>query len=306
MSGFETIIAIVAIITLFIFAVKKFSNQVHNLAGDGFKKTLGVMTRTPLRGLFSGAAVTAAVQSSTAVTVMLVSLVQAGTLSFNNSLGVILGANIGTTITSQLVAFNILTIAPFILLFGFLLERFGQKYQRYGKIVFYAGLIFFCLSLIAFLIEPFKTDPLILSILARTSNLGVAIVVGTILTVVFQSSSLVSSLLIVLVGGGLLDFNQAFGMILGANIGTTSTVLIVSIFTEKAARRVAVAHLLFNVLGVLIFLPFIDSFSSLITSLDISAVRQVANAHLIFNLIVAGFFLVLINPFARLVTRIVR
>jgi phosphate:Na+ symporter len=301
-----TFALVLGVVFLFLFSIRKFSNQVSRVAGDKFKTTMETFTKTPWRGIALGAAVTAILQSSTATTVLLVGLVDAGTISFFNSLGVIFGANIGTTITSQLVAFNILKIAPYILIIGFFVDRTNSRWKKYGKSIFYFGLVFFCLALIAELIQPLSNDPRILTFFSSISNIFIAILVGVFLTVFFQSSTAVAGIVILLVAQGVLNFDQAFGIILGSNIGTTSTALIASSIMGKQARRTAVAHFLFNLVGVIIFLPFFDLFVSLIKLIDGSVAREVANAHLLFNLVNTVVFLAVLKPFSRLISRLVR
>lgn len=298
-------ISLVAVVFVFLFAVKKFSNQMQYLIGDRFKNLLEKSTSTPLRGALVGFGITSIIQSSSAVTVLLVSLVDAGVLSFVNSVGVIIGANVGTTITTQLVAFKILNIAPYILIFGFLLMNIKNRYQHFGKPVFYFGLIFSCLFIVSVLSVTLQENELFISLIENISNVFWAILVGVVWSTVLQSSSLATSLVVVLTAGGLLNFSQAFGIILGTNIGTTTTALIASTVTGRQGRKVAMAHFLFNVLGVFIFLPFVNMFSKFVTSLNLDVAGQVALSHLFFNCIIAILFLIFIKPFINLIHRIV-
>jgi len=306
---FSIIISLVAVVFVFLFAIKKFSNQVQYLLGDKFKNLLEKFTNTPLKGVFVGAGLTSIIQSSTAVTVFLVSLVDAGVLSFTNSIGVIIGSNIGTTLTTQLVAFKVLNIAPYILVLGFILMNIKHRYNKFqhlGKPIFYFGLIFSCLFIISVLAGTFQESSVLLSLISKTSNLFFAIGVGIIIANVLQSSSIATSLIVIFAGGGLLTFPQAFGIILGTNIGTTTTALLASTVTGKQGKRVAVTHFMFNLLGVIIFLPFVGVFSNMISHINISLVGQVAVSHLIFNIIIAIVFLIAIKPFSNLIYKIVK
>jgi len=298
------IILIISVVILFLFSIRKFSEEVQKVSGKRFKDFLKKLTRTPLRGTFIGAFVTSIVQSSSATTVILVGLVSAGLISFRNSLGVIFGANIGTTITSQLIALNLTSIAPFFIILGFLIELFGRKFKLLGRPIFYFGLVFFSLSLISTYMEPLASNPYFISFLSSTSNILIAIFLGFLFTFFVQSSSITSGLAVVLVGGGLLNFTQAIGIIFGANIGTTTTAIFSSWGLNKEAKKTALAHFLFNILGVLMFLPFLFQFENLVTALGGSAQQQVANAHLIFNLVSAGIFLIFISPFEKLVEKL--
>jgi phosphate:Na+ symporter len=236
----------------------------------------------------------------------LVGLVDAGLVTFRNSLGVILGANLGTTITSQMVAFEIMDFAPYLVLLGFLVTYFGRSYNKWGKPIFYFGLVFFCLSLISLYIEPVKSDPDILRMFSSITNVYSAITVGILFTLVIQSSGVTSGLVVLLAGAGLLSLEQGIGVILGANIGTTATALVVALKMNISAQKAAVSHFLFNVIGVVMFLPFISEFTELIRSLGGSTPLMIANAHVLFNVTTVAIFLVLIRPYEMLVNYLVK
>jgi len=299
------IIPVLTLVVIFLFGIQKFSKQIQQVAGDRFKRVLEKITKTPVRGIVVGAVFTSLIQSSTATVVILVGLVNAGLVSFSSSLGVILGANIGTTITSQLVALHLTNVAPYFVLLGFFITYFGHSYKRWGKPIFYFGLVFFSLSLISLYIEPARYNPDIIHMFSNITNIYVAIIVGAVFTAIIQSSSVTSGLVILFVGVGFLDFNQSLGIIFGANIGTTVTALLASIKMNTNARKVAMAHFLFNVFGVIIFLPFISPFSNFISSLGGSSQQIVANAHIFFNVVCVIIFLILIKPYERLVDRLV-
>lgn len=299
------IIPVLSLVAVFLFAIEKFSNHIHRAADGGFKRVLRKITNKPLSGLAVGAAFTSIIQSSTATTVILAGLVNAEIITFYHSLGVIFGANIGTTITSQLIALKVTSVAPYFILLGFILTYFGRKYKSWGKPVFYFGLVFFSLSLIALYIEPVRNNPEIIALFANISNLFVAIMVGLLFTAVVQSSTVTAGLVVILAGSGLLDIHQAFGIIIGSNLGTTITVVLASLPLGREAKRVAAAHVLFNVLGILLILPFFDSFVSFSSSFSSNIQQQVAATHIFFNLIFAFIFLILIKPFHNLVRNIV-
>jgi phosphate:Na+ symporter len=299
-------VSLIAVAFVFLFAVKKFSHQVQYLAGDKIKSLVERFTNTKIKSLIVGFGSTAILQSSTAFTVMLVSFVDAGIVPFMSSIPMIIGANIGTTITSQLVAFKILNIAPYILVLGFILMNLKHRYQKFGKPIFYFGLVFSCLFIISVLAGNFKESAFLISLIEKTSNLFVAIGVGFLLVNILQSSSITTSIIVIFAGGGLLTFFQAFGIILGTNIGTTTTALLASTVTGKHGRRVALTHFLFNLIGVAIFLPFVGIFSRMMTNLPISLAGQVAASHFLFNLIIAVVFMFAIKPFSVLVHKIIK
>lgn len=300
------VIPVLSLVAVFLFAIQKFSNQIRRHADGGFKKALGEVTENPFRGIVTGTVFTSLIQSSTATTVILAGLVDAGFINFSHSLGVIFGANIGTTITSQLIALNVMSIAPYIILLGFFITYFGRTYKHWGKPIFYFGLVFFALSLISLYIEPARTNPTILTLFANISSLPVAILVGILFTSVVQSSTVTSGLAVILAGSGLLDLNQAFGIILGANLGTTITVVLASLPLGLEAKRVAAGHFFFNLIGIILILPFFTEFVSFAGSFSTNVPQQIAAAHIIFNVTFALLFLILVKPYERLIKSFVK
>ena len=300
----DLLIAVVPAVILFLYGIENFSDEVRHVAGERFRTILQNATKTSLRGAFAGAAVTALVQSSTATTIIAVGLVNAGAISFLASLGLIIGANVGTTLTAQLVAFKLTAFAPLIVIAGFMLSMIRGPYRAYGKPVFYFGLVFYSLNLISSVVAPLQDDPEVLSLLSMTDDILIAIIIGFIITNLFQSSSVTTGLIVVMAQSGLINASQALPILLGANIGTSTTGLVVSLSMNTAAKRTATAQFLFNFFGVLLFLPFIDSFSLLIEDIGGTAAQQVANAHLIFNSTCAFIFLLAIKPFSSLIMRI--
>lgn len=303
------ILILVTTVIIFLFSVKSFSNEIEKLFGDKFKKLLEKFTTPTINGVLTGAGITSVIQSSAAVTVMLVSLADAGLISLKNSLGVIIGSNIGTTITAQIMAFNVFKIAPYILIIGFILSKIRyrhNKLQSFGKPIFYFGLMFTCLLIISTLSATFKESSVVNFLLGHSSNLYVAIGIGIIVSIILQSSSVTTGLVVIFASSGLLNFGQAFGIILGSNIGTTGTSIVASLMTGINGKRVAMAHFVFNFFGVLIFLPFVKTFSNLIQSTHLSPMWQVAISHLLFNIIIGIIFMILIKPYEKLINKIVK
>lgn len=297
---------VLALVLVFLFSIQKFSNQIKRIAGDKFRSTLDALTATPLKGFFAGTLFTALIQSSTATTVLVVSLVDAGVLTFYRSLGVIFGANVGTSLLTQLVAFNISNVAPIFIIVGFLVGYFGRGYKHLGKPIFYFGLVFLSLSLISSYVEPLRTNPEVLAFFESISNVYWAIIVGAIFTVVIQASTVTSGITVLLASSGLISMEQAVGIILGANIGTTVTALVATIGMNTGAYKAALAHFLFNLIGVLVILPFLTPFTSLIAYFDGGLGHQVANMHLVFNILSAALALVFIRPFEKLINLLAR
>ncbi|OPX64889.1 MULTISPECIES: Na/Pi cotransporter family protein [unclassified Methanoregula] len=305
MDSWALFFAIIPGIILFLYGIEQFSREVQVAAGEYLRGIIQRLTKTPVRGTAAGAVVTAIVQSSTATTVITVGLVNAGIISFTASLGIIFGANLGTTMTSQLVAFNLTAFAPLFILAGFLIGIIPGKYRIFGRPVFYFGLVFFSLSLISGVMAPYRTDPQLLELMGMMDTVFLQIAFGFLITNIFQSSSVTTGLVVVMSQNGLITPGAAIPVLLGANLGTPTTSLLVATRMNTSAKRAAVAHFLFNFLGVLIFLPFLAPFTALILGLGGDAGRQVANAHLLFNLVCCIIFLVLLGPFTRLVMRVV-
>lgn len=299
------ILGIAGSVSLFLFSVISFGNEIRHTAGHKIKALLSLLTSNPVKGVVLGTVSTAILQSSSAVSVLVASLADVGLIPFYSTLGVIFGVNIGTTITSQLVAFNAMSVSPFIILLGLIVYWWGNSFKKYGKPIIYFGLLFFSIYLISIFVSHVDQG-LLGSYLSITSNPIIAILIGVLASVVFQSSSVVSGIVLVLVGAGYIDLAQSVGLILGANIGTTSTVIIASLTMGNEAKKVALSHFLFNFLGVIIILPFLGYFYKTVQWLDGDLVHQVANIQLIFNLFCALVFLLAIKPFSLLVNKFIR
>jgi phosphate:Na+ symporter len=298
LSAFATVLALVFIM---LNAVSKFSKHVQIVAGDRFKNIIQSLTSNPFRGTVIGTLFTAIIQSSAATMMMVVSLVDGGVMSFYNSLGVMFGANIGTTLTSQLVALHFTSLAPYVVILGFLMYAYDWKYKRYGKPVLYFGIVFLSLSLISDVVLGLQTNQSFLHLFESIGDIYTAILFGTIAAVVFQSSTITSAIVVILAGQGLLSVSIGIGIMLGANIGSASTSFIASLFMNHGAKKAATAHVLYNVIGVICVIPFFKLFYSLVSMIGGSASQQVANAHVVFNILSAGFFLIFIKPFALFV-----
>lgn len=305
-AHFNLLLPIATGVVLFLFGIEQFSKEILNVAGSFFRATVQKMAKTPLRGAISGAFVTAIIQSSTATTVITTSLVNAGLLTFYQSIGVIFGANVGTSVTAQMIALKLTAFAPIFLIIGFIIDIFGGKYKFVGKPLFYFGLVFFSLILIEQVVVDLKNDPKIFEFFKQFSNPLVGIAAGFLITNIVMSSSVTSGLAVIFTQSGLIGFYDAFLIVLGANIGTTTTALLASTRMNLFAKRTAIAHFLFNFLGVLLLLPFLSEFSAFIQSLGGDGGQMVANAHLMFNLTAALIFLIFIKQFEKIVFFVVQ
>ena len=305
---------------LFLFGMKIMSEGLQKVAGNKMRQILALVSNNRFVGCGVGALVTSIVQSSSATTVMLVSFVDAGLMTFTQAIGVILGANIGTTITAQLIAFKITAYALPAIAGGVLLKFFvgRQKWVYVGDVLLGFGLVFFGLATMKAGFAPLKNDPTFIALFTRfnADNVGsiiLCIMVGSALTMILQSSSATVGITMALASQGLLNFEACVALILGDNIGTTITAELASIGASINAHRTARAHTLFNVIGVINIIIFFPLFLELIvwvtaTFMDIgppnlvvngerpNISRYIANAHTGFN-VVNGMFFLLVLPY---------
>lgn len=301
MEHLSIAIAGLTAIILFIYGLENFSGEIQQLAGDRFRRTLSRMTGIPLIGVLLGAGVTAVIQSSSATSVIAISLVNAGVLSFKNSVGIIFGANVGTTVTAQLVAFKLTAFAPVLIIAGFALSLVRSRISIFGKSIFYFGFVFFSLNLISTSLQPLQNEPTLVNYLVQPQSPYLAVLVGCLFTAVVQSSSVTTGLAIIFAQQGLLSLENAVPIIMGANIGTTATALMAMFNMDLAAKKTAFSHFLFNVGGVLIFFPLFLLFGHRLNEIEANPAIALANIHLVFNLGSSLIFIILLNPFTRLV-----
>lgn len=288
-------------IILFIFGLENFSAEIEQISGEKFRKFLARATRIPVVGVLIGALVTAVIQSSSATSVIAIGLVNAGVLSFKNSVGIIFGSNIGTTVTAQLVAFKLTAFAPVFIIVGFVISLVRSRFAIFGKSIFYFGFVFFSLNLISSTLAPLQREPALVEYLTQPQNPLLAVLLGCVFTAVVQSSSVTTGLAIILTQQGLLSLTNAVPLIMGANIGTTATALISMFNMDLSAKKAALSHFLFNVGGVLIFLPVFLLFGDRLSEVDASPAIALAYVHLVFNVGTSLIFVLLINPFTRLI-----
>lgn len=301
MENLQILMAGLTAIILFVFGLENFSQEIQRITGEKFRKVIARATRLPVFGVFIGAIVTGIIQSSSATSVITISLVNAGVLSFKNSVGIIFGANIGTTITAQLVAFKLTAYAPAIIIIGFVLSLSRSKVSVFGKAIFFFGFVFFTLNLISSSLQPLQSNPALVDLLSRPQNPLLAILVGCVFTAVVQSSSVTTGLAIIFTQQGILGLENAVPLIMGANIGTTATALIAMFNMDAAAKKTALCHFLFNIGGVLLFLPILLVYDDRLAYLTMEPAIALANIHFIFNVVTSIIFVILINPFTRFV-----
>lgn len=287
MSQLHTFFAVVSAIVLFVYGLQGFSRELRAVGGEALQSWLSRVTGNRWAGFGVGAVATAVLQSSSAVTSLTASLVDAGVISFRASLGVLLGANVGTTATAWLVSFKLTGIGPFFIVLGTLMSVLPARVRVAGQSVFYFGLIFFALDLISATLKPLQNEPVFLSALALASVPLPGVLAGLLLTAVIQSSSVTTGLAILLVQQGTLPAEAAVPIVIGANVGSTSTALIASLGMGATARSTAQANFLFNLLGMLAFFPFLPLFAETVVRQAGDPGMAVAWAHLVFNLTLA-------------------
>jgi len=302
-------------LAVFLFGMDQMAEALKKVAGDSMKRILARLTNSRIMGLITGAFVTAIIQSSSVTTVMLVGFVTAGLMSLSQAIGVILGADIGTTITAQIVAFKVTKYALLLVAVGFGLIFMGKKdhIKQYGHLVMGLGLIFFGMGIMSDGMHPLRSYQPFIDLMQNVSNPLVGILVATLFTALVQSSSATMGVVIAMALQGLITLEAGIALALGANIGTCATAGLAAIGRPREAVRVAVAHVTFKIVGVVLILPFIPYFAELVRHvspvadaglvgmdrLAAETPRQIANAHTIFNIAIAGLFLPLSSLFAR-------
>ncbi|MBG0763329.1 MAG: Na/Pi cotransporter family protein [Tissierellales bacterium] len=306
----EIAIGVIGGLSLFIFGMTYMGNALQKTAGSKLKQILAALTNKRIMGVFVGAVVTMIVQSSSATTVMTVGFVNAGLMNLNQAIGVIMGANIGTTVTAQLVAFKLTDAAPLIIGAGMVLYLIGKKKKTkdVAEIFIGFGILFLGMALMKEAIEPLEESQIFIDILSNFNNPLIGILAGFGITALLQSSSATTGLLLAVAGSGLITVEMAFPIIFGQNIGTCVTAMISSIGANKTARRAAVMHLLFNLIGTAIFLIVlrkpVESLVFMITPTGIE--RQIANAHTLFNVINVAIMYPFANQIVKASKRIIR
>ncbi|MEW6674248.1 MAG: Na/Pi cotransporter family protein [Thermodesulfobacteriota bacterium] len=309
---------------LFILGMKMMTDGLQMSAGDRIRRILGAVSSNRVIGCLTGTGVTAIIQSSSATTVMLIGFVSAGLMSLEQAVGVILGANIGTTVTAQLIAFKLSDVALPAIAVGVFLKFFTQKkkYRYVGEFILGFGLLFFGMTVMGHGLGPIKKDPVFIDFFTRFNaetfgGILLCVFVGTALTVLVQSSSATIGLTMTLATQGLLTFPAAMALVLGENIGTTITAQLARLgSTNINAHRAANAHTIFNVIGVVfmifIFPHFLDligfvtrhmgigSPETVVNGESVNVARYIANGHTLFNVINAVIFLIFMPVLVKL------
>lgn len=295
-------------ISLLLLSVDMMGKGLERAAGDSLRRILSMLTSNIFISVIVGAIVTAVIHSSAAVIVLTVGFVNAGLMTLPQALGIIYGANIGTTITGQMMRLNLTQYALPIIFAGVIITYLTKKERvRYlAQAVTGFGLLFLGLNILTTGAIYVQDNPVINTFIVRyTSNPLMAILVGAIITVLIQSSSALTGLVMSLSITGLLDLNAATGLILGGNVGTCVTAMVAAMGTDKAARRTALGHTGFNVIGVLIILPFFNTAVNLLGKSAPDITGQIANLHTFFNVGIALLFIPITKYYAKLLYKLI-
>lgn len=304
-------------LAIFLYGMEKMSDALKRAAGSRMKQWLAKLTTNRFAGVLTGTGITAIIQSSSVTTVLLVGFISAGLMSLPQAVGVIMGANIGTTVTAQIIAFKVTKAALVMVAIGFMMFFTSKKetIQHYGNMLFGLGLIFLGMNLMSDAMSPLRSYQPFIDLMAHMDNVLLAILIAAVFTALVQSSSATTGIVIVLAGQGFIPLETGIALAMGANIGTCVTAVLASIGKPREAVQAATIHIIFNVMGVLIWLPLIGILSEL--AIFISPLhpelagtermaaelpRQIANANTLFNLLNTLIML----PFAGVFVWLVR
>ena len=291
---------------MFLYGMEMMSDGMKITAGNKMRTILEKLTSNRFLAVGVGAFVTMVIQSSSATTVMLVSFVNSGLLSFAQGLGVILGSNIGSTVTAQIVAFKITDYALALIAVGAIMSLFSNKdtAKNIGFVILGFGLLFYGMKVMSDTMKPLRSDPTFNSILVSFENPFMGILAGAVFTALIQSSSATTGIVITLASGGSITLEAGIPLIFGANIGTCVTAILAGLNASREAKRVAIAHVIFNVIGVAVFCFWIPVFADIVAQTSDSIPRQIANAHTFFNVIATVIFIPFTTKIADLIIKL--
>jgi len=288
---------------LFLYGMNIMGSGLEKAAGERLKRLIEILTSNRLMGVIVGTVVTMIIQSSSATTVMVIGFVNAGLMNLSQAVGVIMGANIGTTVTAQLIAFKLTDVAPLAVAVGVAiwLTTSKKRLKNSAEILIGFGVLFIGMDMMSGGLKPLAGNPVFSNIMTSLNNPFLGVLVGFGLTTLIQSSSASIGLLQALASSGLINLDIAFPILFGDNIGTTTTALISSVGANKTAKRAAIIHFLFNLIGTIIFILILRApIESIVLRVSPNQVqRQIANAHTLFNMINT----IILFPFASLLVK---
>lgn len=307
-------------LAIFLFGMDQMTDGLKAVMGEGMSTLLAKLTKNRFMATITGAITTAVIQSSSVTTVIVIGFISVGLMTLQQVIGVILGSNIGSTITAQIIAFNVTQYAllPIAVGFGMQFVSKTEKSRIYGGIIMGIGLVFFGMGVMSDATHPLRSYQPFIDVMKEMSNPLLGISAGLIFTGIVQSSAATIGIVIVLASQGAITLDAGIAIVLGANVGTCVTAVLAAIGKPAPAKQAAAAHILFNIVGVIIWLPLIGYLASLAQAISPESAnltgtarlaadtpRQIANAHTLFNVANTVIFIGFIGPFARLVQRII-
>lgn len=317
----EIVFGLLGGLAVFIFGMNMMSECLQKAAGEKMRSILALLTRTPVLGVLAGALTTAVLQSSSAATVMAIGFVSAGLMTLPQAISIILGANIGTTMTAQIIAFQISDYISVIIFAGFIVSfaAKSEKVKNIGQTIFAFGLLFLGIETMGEVMKPLASSPVFTEMIGKVADIPVlGVAVGTLMTLVVQSSSATIAVLQNFASQpgpdgvtSVIGLAGAIPILLGDNIGTTITALLASVGQTKNAKRTAAAHCIFNISGCLLFIGFTEPFAKLIRFIstkgpEIEVIsRQIANAHTIFNIVMTIVWIPLLPLMVKIVMKLI-
>ncbi|MDD2978393.1 MAG: Na/Pi cotransporter family protein [Hespellia sp.] len=320
-STLQIVFGLLGGLAVFIFGMNMMSECLQKVAGEKMKNVLALLTKNPILGVLAGALTTAVLQSSSATTVMAIGFVSAGLMTLPQAISIILGANIGTTMTAQIIAFKISDYIYIIVFIGFIISFIAknERTKNIGQTIFAFGLLFLGIETMGDVMKPLASSPIFTDMIGRVAHIPVlGVAVGTMMTLVVQSSSATIAVLqnFATQAGpdgvtSILGLTGAIPILLGDNIGTTITAILASVGQSKDAKRTAVAHCIFNISGCLIFIWLIKPFAALVQYIspkgpEVEVIsRQIANAHTTFNLTMTIIWIPLIWLMVKIVMKVI-
>lgn len=292
---------------IFLYGMRQMSHALKSLAGDKLKTIFKTTITSPYKGALLGAIFTALVQSSSAITVLVVGLVDSGLMSLLQATGVIMGANLGTTVTTQLITLNLTDFIPYFICVGTCIIVCFKKrpFHQIGYFLFSFGLLFLGLQMVKTAMSPIVESTLFQQLIFNVQgNLILCLLLGMSITCLIQSSSASTAILISLVSTGAISLYTAIPILFGHEIGTCMTAILSSLGGNTAGKQAALIHFTFNLVGTLLFLPFISLLIDFTATFSPSPERQIANAQLVFNLVTVLLFLPFSKYFVKFATTI--
>jgi phosphate:Na+ symporter len=303
----EIILSVIAGLVLFLFAVNSLSETIKNALGGNASKSIQRFTSNTFSSLIVGIVATTLLDSSSAVIIITIVLVNSNLLTFKQAMGIVLGANIGTTVSSQIIAMDIGKYSPIFLLIGFVLLFIAksEKISNIGKSILYFGVLFFGLYTMENAVEPLKDEAFFAEWMKKTESPVLGAIIGAVVTLVIQSSSATVGMAIILSKKGILSLTGGIAIMLGAELGTCSDTLLATIKGSRQSLKTGLFHVSFNlisiILGLILFYPFVDLVKYISTGASIE--RSVANAHMLFNILGVLIFVWTIPIFEKVLNK---